>query len=64
MKLPKPGQFVVINDVYYRARKSYTCNGCALDNPFTCPNVGRKKRIACRACGIILRPVSEESHSP
>ena len=41
MKTPKPGRFYTINGVVYRVKKrtSLSCEGCALNNVFLCPNV-------------------------
>lgn len=41
MKTPKPGRFCTINGVVYRVKKrtSLSCEGCALNNVFLCPNV-------------------------
>jgi hypothetical protein len=40
MKPLKPGQFCTINNTLYRAKKrTLGCNGCAFNNPFTCPNI-------------------------
>ena len=40
----KPGQFVCINKVIYRAKKRsieniLSCTGCELNNPISCPNM-------------------------
>lgn len=46
MKTPKPGQLCTIKNKVYRAKKrTFGCSGCALNNPFFCPNIGRRNEI-------------------
>ena len=58
MKTPKPGQFCTIKNKVYRAKKrTYGCSGCALNNPFFCPNIGRRngtQQLDCVGKQIIL----------
>lgn len=62
MKTPKPGQFCVIDNVYYRARKRVNgCYGCALNNVVLCPNVIDSRngvpRLECAINNIILQRI-------
>lgn len=59
MKTPKPGQFFTYNNVVYRAKKrTKGCNGCALNNYVSCPNIKdartNNKRLECESNNIIL----------
>ena len=59
MKTPKPGQYIWINGVQYRAKRRICgCNGCALDDFFRCPNIvdyrNGKKQLECYDNDIIL----------
>lgn len=63
-KMYKPGQFVPVNGALYRAKKRdpenyLSCSGCALNNPFSCPNVAfqnveDKTPLNCNLDGYIL----------
>ena len=61
----KPGRLCTVNKVVYRAKKKDSmhlldCTGCALNSPFTCPNMAFQNvdndegRINCEEAGIIL----------
>ena len=61
----KPGRLCTINKVVYRAKKKDSmhlldCTGCALNSPFTCPNMAfanadnTSGQINCEEAGIIL----------
>ena len=57
MKTPKPGQLCTIKNKVYRAKKrTCGCSGCALNNPFFCPNIGRRNEtpLDCIKNEIIL----------
>ena len=64
MKALKPGQLCTINKVLYRAKKRdpenyLSCTGCALNNPFSCPNIAfqnveNKTPLNCNVDGLIL----------
>lgn len=60
MKALKPGQVCMINGVPYRAKKrTYDCDGCALNSPFTCPNLqyanqSTSPKLDCLEHNIIL----------
>lgn len=58
MKTPKPGQLVTINNVVYRAkRRKNGCTGCALDNPFTCPNIQDSRKEAPRQLECLINDI-------
>ena len=63
MKTPRSGQFCVINKVLYRATKRTSgCNGCALDNFVSCPNIQDSRKppspiLECELNNIILKKV-------
>lgn len=56
----KPGQFIAVRGCLYRIkRRTNGCDGCALDNPFTCPNIQDSRRrstpqLECLINDIIL----------
>ena len=64
MKRIKPGQLCTINKVLYRAKKRtsenfMSCTGCALNNPFSCPNISfknveNKNPLNCDIDGLIF----------
>lgn len=60
MKALRPGQVCMINGLPYRAKKrTFACEGCALDSPFACPNIQYSnqpsaKQIDCIENNIIL----------
>jgi hypothetical protein len=64
MKTPKPGQLCTINNSVYRAkRRTYGCEGCALNDIILCPNItdrrnGGRNVLDCDLNNIILVRVS------
>lgn len=64
MKRLKPGQLCTINKVLYRAKKRtsenfMSCTGCALNNPFSCPNIAfqnveNRHPLNCDIDGLIF----------
>ena len=59
MKVTKPGQLCMINNVLYRARKRVNgCFGCSLNSPMLCPNIvdcrNGVRPLQCDGNNIIL----------
>lgn len=60
MKTLKAGQFCTINNVVYRVKRRTTlsCEGCALNSVFLCPNIvdmkNGHKEFDCANEGIIF----------
>ncbi len=63
MKTPKLGKFCCINNVIYKAYKAtLLCEGCDLNNIYTCPNIKcdntkSSEHLACIENNIILKRV-------
>lgn len=65
MNISKPGQLCTINNTVYRAKRATErCNGCDLDNFYTCPNIVDMRNkteppILCQIHRIILKRVTK-----